>query len=323
MTGLNKLRLATRGSPLAYRQANKVASLLMSVDHGLEVEILTVHSTGDLKADISISELGGQGVFVKEIQQAVLSCDADIAVHSAKDLPSNDLEALFLAAVVKRDDRRDGLVNYQTSLSSMFEIPTGSLIATGSSRRRCQLAWIRPDLVFCDLRGNIETRLAKIKKLGAIAPMALCALDRLELRSPALYVLPLPTYLMLPQAGQGAIAVECRRDDEPVKKLLLEIDDRQANLEVKAERAFLSTLGAGCDLPVGACAHRETDSLCPDLLHLEVMLASLDGRVVIKRNASGQDPVELGTVLAKQLLDDCGEELLPIFRKAEEKVDRR
>jgi len=235
------LRIATRGSRLARWQAERVAGRL-----GGDTELVIVSTTGDQRTDVPIWTIGGTGVFVKEVQQAVLDGRADLAVHSAKDLPSETAAGLVLAAIPERADPRDALVG-----SRLDDIPAGGRIGTGSVRRQAQLAALRPDLRFESLRGNIETRVAKAADLDAVV-VALAALERLGLADRATEVLEATR--MLPQVAQGALAVECRADDAATAARLALLDDPAARPAVEAERAFLRRLGGGCDLPCGALA---------------------------------------------------------------------
>lgn len=294
------MRLATRGSALARWQARHVASLLEA--RGATTELVFVETTGDQRRDVPIASLGGQGVFVKEVQAAVLDGRADAAVHSAKDLPSTVAQGLVIAAVPPRGDPRDVLVG-----RPLADLAPGALIATGSVRRRAQLAWLRPDLTFTGLRGNIGTRLDQVPPGGAVV-MAAAALQRLELEDRIAEVLDVAT--MLPQVAQGALAVECRSgssgsDNGEIRELLASLDEADSHVAVTAERAFLARLGGGCDLPVGAYATRRGDTL-----DVEGLLASPDGRVVLRHRASGSfDPdaaVALGEAVADYLLRDAG-----------------
>jgi hydroxymethylbilane synthase len=239
------LRLATRGSALARWQAEHVAALLRSADPDVTVELVTIETTGDRRTDVPLHEIGGQGVFVKEVQQAVLDDRADAAVHSAKDLPSSPPPAgLVLGAVPVRADARDALVG-----STLDDLPPGARVATGSVRRRAQLAALRPDLAFENVRGNVDTRLGKVPVGGALV-VAVAALERLGRAERITQALPVE--VMVPQVGQGALAVECRADDERTQKRLESIESSIDRSFVDAERAFLAQLGGGCDLPVGA-----------------------------------------------------------------------
>jgi len=283
------LRAATRGSELARWQTSHIGELL-----GREIEAVVVDTSGDRLGDVPIWEIGGQGVFVTEVQAAVLDGRADVAVHSAKDLPSAPTPGLVLAAIPAREDPRDALVGL-----ALDELPTGAVVATGSVRRRAQLAWTRPDLTFAGLRGNIATRLAKAARFDAVV-VALAALRRLgrtdrvaEALDPA---------LMLPQVGQGALAVECRVGDEATLEAVVTVDHAPSRRAVEAERSFLAELGGSCDLPVGAYAQPVGGAD----LQLSGMVSSLDGRVMLRQDMVGTDPGSLGRGLARHLLDDCG-----------------
>lgn len=236
------LRLATRGSRQALGQATVVA-------HGIEaatersVELVLIETTGDLRQDVPLHSIGGQGVFVKEVQRAVLDGRADLAVHSAKDLQSDTADGLAIAAFTERRDANDVLVG-----STLDGLAHGATVASGSVRRRAQLASVRPDLRFVELRGNIETRLSKIPDGGAIV-MALAALQILELTDRIDEVLSLESFV--PAVGQGCVAVECRSDDVVTLEALAAVDHVETRRRVEAERAFLGELGSGCSLPVG------------------------------------------------------------------------
>lgn len=288
MAPARPLRAATRGSALARWQTAHVASLL-----GEEVDVVVVETTGDRRQDVPIWEMGGRGVFVKEVQAAVLEGRADIAVHSAKDLPSETPGGLAIGAVPERGDPRDALVG-----ARLDDLPAGARVATGSVRRRAQLAALRPDLTFAGLRGNIDTRLRKAADFDAVV-MAVAALERLGRDEHVAEVLDVD--VLLPQVAQGALAIECRADDTRSREALARIEHGPSRRAVDAERAFLAELGGGCDLPVGAYA--EVDS-ADGSVHVRGLLASLDGHVVLR--ASGTD----GAALARYLLHDCGGQAL-------------
>jgi hydroxymethylbilane synthase len=295
------LRIATRGSTLARWQAAHVADLLVAA-HGadLQVELVIVETAGDRRQDVPLDQIGGRGIFVKEVQAAVLAGRADLAVHSAKDLPSSpDLapEGLAIVAVPERGDPRDVLVG-----SSLADLPPGALVATGSARRRALLADLRPDLTFVGLRGNIETRLAKAPSFGAIV-MALAPLQRLRLEHHVGQVLE--PHDMLPQVGQGALAVECREDDGDVTAAVAVLDHPTSRRAVDAERGFLAALGGGCDLPVAAHATLGADGA----LDLTGLLATFDGRQVLRARTDAPadaEPLAVGAALAGRLLDEGG-----------------
>jgi hydroxymethylbilane synthase len=283
------LRVATRGSALARWQAERVVELLAR-----PAELVVVSTRGDRDTSSTIHSLGGTGVFVKEVQDAVLRGDADVAVHSAKDLPPDTPAGLRLVAIPERGDPRDAMVGARVD-----DLPTGARIGTGSVRRRAQLAALRPDLTFGELRGNIPTRLERAAEFDAIV-LAAAALDRLGLDARVTERLSPST--VLPQVGQGGLAVECREDDAETAGALGEIDDADAHAEIRAERAFLAQLGGGCTLPCGALARKQADGS----LRLEALLASLDGRIVLRAHSSGSDPDALGQEVARDLLDAQG-----------------
>jgi hydroxymethylbilane synthase len=237
-------------------------------------------------------------VFVKEVQAALLDGRADIAVHSAKDLPAQTPPGLCLACVPEREDPRDGLLG-----ASLEDLPVGAAVATGSVRRRAQLAWLRPDLTFVELRGNMAARVAHAEAVGA-GIVAVAGLQRLGLGHRITQILEPST--MLPQVAQGALALECREDDDATRVWLAAIDNPGIHRAVRAERAFLDALGGGCTLPVGALATAlSPDSSGPELV-LEGLLATRDGHVVLRRRRQGSDPEALGRNVAGELLDDCG-----------------
>jgi len=283
------VRAATRASALARLQTDLVANALAA-----PVEPVVVQTMGDRRTDVPIWEMGGQGVFVKEVQAAVLDGRADFAVHSAKDLPSESPAGLVIAAIPEREDPRDALVG-----STLDGLPVGAKVATGSVRRRAQLAWARPDLTFAGLRGNIETRLAKAPEFDAIV-VAAAALRRLE-RTFAIDEILDPS-IVLPQVGQGALAVECRADDVETLELLQAIDHVPSRRAVEAERAFLREIGEGCQLPVGALATVDNHGR----LTLTGMIASLDGHTLLRHVDMGDDVVDLGRSVARHLLDEGG-----------------
>lgn len=299
--GAVRLRLATRTSALALWQAEYVAAATTAAAEarGIEVvvELVGVQTTADRRLDVSIASMGGKGVFVKEVQQAVLDGRADMAVHSGKDLPALTPDDLVIAAVPERADPRDVLIG-----STLEELPAGGTVATGSIRRRAQLAARRPDLVFSDLRGNIATRLDKAADFDAIV-MAAAAIDRLGLSLDDRVVDVLDVTTMLPQVAQGALAVECRADDESTRALLVALDHHRTRVAVTAERGFLAELGGDCDLPVGAHAILDGDRVT-----LDALVAAPDGSLVLRatRSAPMAEAAALGASLARHLLDDAG-----------------
>ena len=242
------IRLATRSSAQARTQAEVVAQSITAAT-ALPVELVFVETLGDRNKEQPLHQIGGQGIFVKEVQQAVLRGDADIAVHSAKDLPSQQAEGLVIGSWCERRDARDALVG-----KSLNELEIGATVATGSVRRRAQLLTIRPDLQFVELRGNIHTRLEKIPANGSIV-MAVAALQVLGLTETITQILPTTDFV--PMVGQGCVAVECREGDTEVLNAISGIDHVQTRYAVEIERAFLAELGAGCSMPVGAYVDAE------------------------------------------------------------------
>jgi hydroxymethylbilane synthase len=283
-----RLRIATRRSPLARWQSERVAALLRAVDPSLTVELVMVETTADRRLDIPIWDLGGKGAFCTEVQAVLLAGEADLAVHSAKDLPARTRPDLVLAAVPPRGEARDALVGCR-----LADLPFGGVVATGSNRRRVQLAAHRPDLRFEGLRGNIGTRLAKAADFDAIV-MAAVALERLGER-PAVVDLVDPG-VMVPQVGQGALAVETRRDAPPVTALVAAIEDPASRRVVDAERSFLATLGGDCDLPAGAWARIDDGQVV-----LDAVLAGSVDLVPHRIALRGPDGEALGRQAAEAL----------------------
>ena len=284
-----RLRAATRSSPLALRQTAAIGGLLAEVHPGLVTDAVAIRTHGDRYAEASLADIGGKGAFVGALQAAVLDGRADIAIHSAKDLPSEVADGLCIAAIPRRGDVRDALVG-----SLLKDLPPGAVVATGSARRRVQLADRRPDLRFADLRGNIDTRLAKAADFDAIV-MALVALERLGRRPAVLEALPVD--LMVPQAGQGAIAVECRASDTGLRHLLAAIEDPGTRRCVDAERAFLAALGGDCTVPAGAHAR-----LVGDAVRLRGVLAPAEGEPLRRATVCADDGAQGGRELAELLL---------------------
>ncbi len=290
-----RLRVATRGSALARWQADHVIALLHKVDPAVEAEVVVVETSGDRRLDVPIWELGGKGVFVKEVQAAVLAGRADVAVHSAKDLPSVTPDGLVIAAVPERADVRDALVG-----ATIEALPHGAVVATGSLRRQAQLAHWRPDLHFEGLRGNMATRLARAGCGGVAAVVvASAALDRLGLADRITERLDVDT--MLPQVGQAALAVECRVDDGDTRFALERIEHLPSRRAVDAERGFLAELGGDCSLPAAAHAR-----LAGDSVRVRGLVASPDGTTVVRHDLSGPASAgaALGRSVARHLLDE-------------------
>jgi hydroxymethylbilane synthase len=290
---MSSLRLATRRSPLALIQASYVQQRLMTL--GVTSELVHIETSGDLRRDVSLEAIGGQGVFAVEIQSAVLRGEADVAVHSAKDLPSTTPNGLALSCVPQRLDAADVLVG-----RSLAGLGPGATVATGSPRRRALLLERRPDLRVVGLRGNMATRFAKAGHDGVDAVVAAAAaLERLgqgdlvsERLDPAWFV---------PQVGQGALALEVREDDDATSTLLAPLNDDAAFVSLAAERSFLRELGAGCSVPAGAYATVDGDEV-----NVSGVMLSVDGSHSVRAAVSGRDAAALGRQLALVLRDERG-----------------
>jgi hydroxymethylbilane synthase len=293
-----RLRVATRGSVLARWQADHVVALLHKAHPAVDAELVLVETSGDRRRDVPIWELGGKGVFVKEVQAAVLEGRADVAVHSAKDLPSTTPDGLVIGAVPERADVRDALVG-----GTLAELSPGAVVASGSLRRRAQLAHVRPDLRFESLRGNMATRLARVDDPDVDAVVvAAAALDRLGLADRIAE--RLAPDMVLPQVGQGALAVECRASDTEARCLLDRIEHTPSRRAVDAERGFLAELGGDCSVPAAAYATQQS----PDRLRIRGLIASPDGATVVRHELAGPaaSGAALGRSVARQLLDERG-----------------
>lgn len=295
---MDALRLATRRSPLALLQATYVQERLRAL--GVHSELVLVETSGDVELAASLASLGGQGIFVVEVQRAVLNGDADVAVHSAKDLPSRTPEGLVLSCVPERRDPVDVLVG-----RTLDALGPGATVATGSPRRRALLLERRPDLHIVELRGNMATRLAEVGGRGIDAVVAAAAaLERLGESSRVAERLD-PSWFV-PQVGQGALALEVRRGDGAALEALAPLNDEVAFATVSAERAFLRELGAGCSLPVGAYA-----TWSSGVLTLSGLMIADDGSQSVRRTSTDKDPERLGRELARVLRDDQGGGALP------------
>jgi hydroxymethylbilane synthase len=298
------LRIGTRGSPLALWQANHVAGLLRAVAPDRAIELVEIQTAGDQVRDVSLAQIGGEGVFTRAIQQALLNSKVDVAVHSLKDLPTIPVAGLVLAGVPKRGPNGDVLVSGKHR--SFADLPNGAVLATSSLRRRAQVLHRRPDLKLVDIRGNVETRLRKLTEnnLDGLL-LAHAGLERLGLAGQITEILD-PVW-MLPAVGQGALGVECRTDDKETCALVAKINDRASAGAVRAERAMLRELGGGCHVPIGAATVVEGATLT---LHGAVL--SPEGSRRIEAQVSGPLPSGegLGKELAMHLLRQGASELL-------------
>lgn len=299
-----KIRIATRKSPLALWQANFVKQQLMTIHQDLTVELIPMVTKGDVLLDSPLSKIGGKGLFVKQLEQAILDNEADIAVHSIKDIPAQFPTGLTLATICQRDDVRDAFISNQ--YQCLDDLPDGAIIGTSSLRRQCQLRAKYPHLIIKDLRGNVGTRLAKLDNQeydGII--LAAVGLKRLGLQERIKQYID--TDLILPAVGQGAVGIETRINDETILQLLAPLDDKNSRICIQAERAMNQALQGGCQVPI-ACQSLLTNNL----LTLTGLVGSLDGSTIIKVSLTGAatEAESLGEKLAAKLLAKGADKIL-------------
>jgi hydroxymethylbilane synthase len=297
------LTLGTRPSALARWQTEHVVRLLQARWPDLRCQILTIETGGDRMIDRPLPEIGGKGLFTQELEGALLSGRIDLAVHSLKDLPIEPTPALTVGAICAREDARDVLIS--RNQVTFAGLPYGARVGTSSLRRSAQILSVRPDLSLLPLRGNVDTRVRKALA-GDYDAIVLAAAGVIRLGLEDRIGQYLPFEWMLPAPGQGALAVQCRANDLAVLRLLEAIDDSPTRTAVTAERAFLAALGGGCSAPVAAYAE-----IIGDEIALRGLIASMDGRRVIRVSGSGADPTILGSDLAHQAIDQGGADLLP------------
>ncbi len=301
---MNPLRIGTRGSPLALWQARHVADCVRPLAAPRAVELVEIETSGDRIREAALTQIGGDGVFTKEIQRALLDDSVDVAVHSLKDLPTTFIAGLTLAAVPSRGPAGDAFVSHKHR--RFDELPHGAVVGTSSLRRRSQALHRRPDLKLVNLRGNVETRLRKLdeQNLDAII-LAEAGLQRLGLGSAITELLD-PQW-MLPAVGQGALGLECRADDAITLGLLDRLNDGPTRQAVQAERAMLRGLGGGCLVPVGVCSHVEGERL-----RLRGAVLTPDGKQRVEGEHSGaaREAEVVGQQLAEMLLASGAREVL-------------
>ncbi|OPX19191.1 MAG: hydroxymethylbilane synthase [Desulfobacca sp. 4484_104] len=299
-----QLRIGTRGSPLALAQARWVQAELETQHPHLTVSLTIIKTTGDKILDVPLAQVGGKGLFTKEIEQALLAGGVDLGVHSMKDVPAELPEGLMISTITAREDWRDALISHR--YQRLDDIPAGGRIGTSSLRRRAQLLHHRPDLQILPLRGNVETRLRKLaeENLDAII-LAVAGLNRLGLKH--LITCYLPPEQMLPAIGQGALGLELRGPDTQTLNLVACLDDPASRVAVRAERAFLARLEGGCQVPVAGLG-----LLAEGRLNLEGLISDPEGRVLLRDRLTGnpEDAEDLGTSLADTLLQRGGREIL-------------
>ncbi|MDG2391957.1 MAG: hydroxymethylbilane synthase [Thalassotalea sp.] len=292
------LKIATRKSALALWQAEFVKAELEKFHPGLTVELVPMVTKGDIILDSPLSKVGGKGLFVKELEVAMLEGRADIAVHSMKDVPVEFPEGLGLEVICEREDPRDAFVS--NTIASLADLPQGAVVGTSSLRRQCQIKALRPDLDIRDLRGNVNTRLAKLDD-GQYDAIILAAAGLIRLEMPERIREFIAPEVMLPANGQGAVGIECRIDDERIKSLLAPLEHKETRVRVLAERAMNRALEGGCQVPIGSYAVINNEQL-----HIRGLVGAIDGSTILHSEISGNlasDTEALGTVLAQQLLD--------------------
>ncbi|EMX0223705.1 hydroxymethylbilane synthase [Vibrio fluvialis] len=304
MTSTTPIRIATRQSPLALWQAHYVKDALQAAHPGLEVELVTMVTRGDVILDTPLAKVGGKGLFVKELEVAMLEGRADLAVHSMKDVPVDFPEGLGLVTICEREDPRDAFVS--NTYASLDELPHGAIVGTCSLRRQCQLKEARPDLVIQELRGNVGTRLGKLDagEFDAII-LAAAGLKRLKLEQRIRsFIEPEQS---LPAVGQGAVGIECRLDDARLRELLAPLSHAETTDRVLCERAMNLTLEGGCQVPIGSYALLEGDDLW-----LRALVGEPDGSHIVRGEIRGprQDAERLGVELANQLLANGARDIL-------------
>jgi hydroxymethylbilane synthase len=311
MTVMRKIIVGSRQSALALTQTNWVIEQLKGFGLPFEFEIKRIVTKGDKILDVTLSKVGGKGLFVKEIEQALLDGEIDLAVHSMKDMPAVLPEQLTIGAVPKRVDARDVLISKDGK--TFAELAEGAVVGTSSLRRAAQLKAIRPDLRIEPIRGNIDTRIRKLKEenFDAII-LAAAGLERMQWKGEITEFLPVD--ISLPAVGQGALGIECRKDDTEVLDLLGRLNDSDTAFAVRAERSFLNTLEGGCQVPIAAHATVTGENK----LALTGLVATPEGDTILKESAEGGNPEEMGRSLAEKLKEQGAAEILARVNKENE-----
>jgi len=295
-----QLRIGSRGSQLALWQANHVAALLREQGHAVEIEI--IKTTGEKITDVALAKVGTKGMFTKEIEEALAEKRVHLAVHSLKDVPTELAPEFALAAIMKREDPRDAFIS--VNYSSLEDLPRGAKVGTSSLRRQCQLKAVRPDLEIFPLRGNVDTRLRKLESgeydaiILAAAGVHRLGLDK-HVRS------RISADVMCPAVGQGALAIETRRDDRQTRTFLAFLNDADTRQAIECERALLGSLGGGCQVPIGAYAEKRNGRLS-----LRAMVGRPDGSEILREQAEGTDAESLGRETAQILLKRGADKIL-------------
>ncbi|MBM7644734.1 hydroxymethylbilane synthase [Scopulibacillus daqui] len=309
---MNLIKVGSRKSKLALTQTNWVINQLKKVNDLLEFDLKHIVTKGDRILDVTLSKVGGKGLFVKEIEQALLNKEIDFAVHSMKDMPSILPDGLTIACVPVREDFRDVYISKHHI--PFMELPKGAVVGTSSLRRAAQLSALRPDITIRSIRGNIDTRLNKLKAEDFDAIILAAAGMKRMGWSNDIITEYLPASVCLPAVGQGALAIECRTDHAALIKLLKQIHDEDTYVTVTAERAFLKTLDGGCQVPIAAHAHKDGQSVT-----LTGLVGTPDGKTIIKETLTGENPEELGVKLARVLMERGAKQILD---KVREELDK-
>ncbi|MDP2277174.1 MAG: hydroxymethylbilane synthase [Nitrospirota bacterium] len=318
-----KVVIGTRGSRLALWQAEWVKSALLKLNPGLTIELNKIKTTGDKILDVPLAKVGGKGLFVKEIEEALLNGEADLAVHSMKDVPTDFPNGLHLAVICKREDPRDAFISQVKSeklkIKNFKDLPKGATVGTSSLRRSCQLLSIRPDLKIAQLRGNLDTRLRKLDE-GQFDAIILAAAGVKRLGWAERITETIEPEVSLPAIGQGAIGIECRVNDDFINKLIAPLNHSETSICVRAERACLKKLEGGCQVPIAAHARlvqKSEDKDCSLFtvhcsLVMDGLVGSVSGDRIIKSHIEGspKDAESLGLKLAEDLLSKGAKEIL-------------
>jgi hydroxymethylbilane synthase len=305
-----RIIIGTRGSKLALWQAEWVKSALLRLHPGLEVELNKIKTTGDKILDVPLAKVGGKGLFVKEIEEALLNGGADLAVHSMKDVPTDFPEGLHLPVICKREDPRDAFItkkeNNAWRTKSFKDLPHGATIGTSSLRRACQLLSLRPDLKIEQLRGNLDTRLRKLDE-GQFDAIILAAAGVKRLGWADRITEIISTEISLPAIGQGAIGIECRSGDEVINGLIAPLNHPETSVCVRAERALLRKLEGGCQVPIAAHAR-----LAEAMIVMDGLVGSVSGDRIIRGHLQGSaaNAESLGIILAEDILSRGAKEIL-------------
>lgn len=298
------VRIATRKSALALWQAEYVKAKLEHFHPGIQVELVPMTTKGDIILDTPLAKVGGKGLFVKELEVAMLENRADIAVHSMKDVPVEFPEGLGLEIICPREDPRDAFVS--NNIASLAELPQGAVVGTSSLRRQCQIKALRPDLDIRDLRGNVNTRLKKLDN-GEYDAIILAAAGLIRLEMPERIREYIAPEVMLPANGQGAVGIECRVDDAVIKTLLAPLGCEETRIRVLAERAMNRALEGGCQVPIGSYAVLENQQI-----YLRGLVGAVDGSVILTSEVRGNmsEAEQLGDQLAENLLAKGADKIL-------------